>query len=416
MPADSERAAKPRPPAIRLGPAGFLILIGALSAFPPVTSDIYLPALPQLTGDLHGTTAQGQITLAAFFLGLSLGQLLYGPWSDRIGRRPVLLVGVAVYLVTCIACALASSIWVMIALRFLQAVGASAAVVVSNAMIRDRFDHRESARVLSVTLLVRGMGPILAPILGGLIVTLGGWRSIFWGLGAFGAVMTAAVLLAMDETRTAEVAARARSENAFAAYLQVLRSRATMGYVAVSCLNFGALFAWVAGAPFVLIGEYGIPPIYFGWVFAINAVAFMIAAEINRGLLKRGRSRPDAVMAWGAAGAAVAAMILMTCALTGFGGPYGVLVPLFFVIGSLGFVSTNAQAGALAVDPSRSGAVSAVFGAGQFSLGVFATLAGATLSKEPAIGMGAVMVVASLGALAFAVTAARRSGAQSSSA
>ena len=187
-----------------------------------------------------------------------------------------------------------------------------------------------------------------------------------------------------------------------------------MSYVAVSCLNFGCLFAWVAGAPFVLIGQYGIAPIYFGWVFGINAVGFMLAAEINRGLLKRGRSHPDAVMAWAAAGAALAAAILMIDALSGFGSRYGVLVPLFFVIGSLGFVSTNAQAGALAVDPSRAGAVSAIFGAGQFSLGFFATLAGATLSRQPAVGMGVVMVVCSLGALAFAAGVARRSAAAQS--
>ncbi len=407
MSAESDSAARTHARLIQLGPIGFLLLIGALSAFPPVTTDIYLPALPQLTSDLHGTTAQGQITLAAFFLGLSLGQLVYGPWSDRIGRRPVLLAGVALYLATCVGCAMAPSMGIMIGLRFLQAIGASAAVVVSSAMIRDRFDHRESAKVLSITLLVRGLGPILAPILGGLIVTLGGWRTIFWVLGGFGALITAAVLLAMDETRTAEVAARARSEHPFRAYLQVLSSRPTMAYVATSCLNFGCLFAWVAAAPFVLIETYRIPPLYFGWVFGINAVGFMIAAEINRTLLKRNR-HPDLILAWAAGGAALAAVILLIDAVSGFGGPYGVLVPLFFVIGSLGFVSTNAQAGALAVDPSRSGTVSAIFGAGQFILGFFATLAGALISHQPAVAMGVVMAVSGAGALAFAVGLARR--------
>ena len=409
MPPDSDRPARSRSQLVVLGPAGFLLLLGALSAFPPVTTDIYLPALPQLTAELHGTTAEGQTTLAAFFLGLSLGQLVYGPWSDRIGRRPILLIGVAVYLLACIGCAVVHSMWAMIALRFIQAVGASAAVVVASAIVRDRYDHRESARVLSVIMLVRGLGPILAPIVGGLIVTLGGWRSIFWVLGGFGALMTASVLFALEETRTAEVAARARSEHPLRAYLQVLKSPKTMAYVGAGCLNFGCLFAWVAGAPFLLIGAYKIAPLYFGWVFAINAAGFMIAAEINRGLLKRG-GRPDAIMALAATGAAAAAVLLLVNAVTGFGGPYGVLMPLFFVIGSLGFVSTNAQAGALAVDPSRSGTVSAIFGAGQFILGFFATLAGAILSRQPAIGMGMVMVACGAGAAIFSAVLARGSG------
>ncbi len=241
-------------------------------------------------------------------------------------------------------------------------------------------------------------------------MTLGGWRSIFWVLGGFGALMTASVLFALEETRTAEVAARARSEHPLRAYLQVLKSPKTMAYIGAGGLNFGCLFAWVAAAPFLLIGAYKIPPLLFGWVFAINAAGFMIAAQINRGLLKRG-GRPDAIMAWAAAGAAVAAVLLLVDAVSGFGRPYGVLTPLFFVIGSLGFVSTNAQAGALAVDPSRSGTVSAIFGAGQFILGFFATLAGATLSRQPAIGMGVVMVACGLGAAIFSAALARWPGA-----
>ena len=388
-----------------LGPIGFLLLVGALSAFPPVTTAIYLPALPQLTHELGGTTAQGQQTLAAFFVGLSIGQLVCGPWSDRVGRRPVLVGGVLLYLATCLACGLVQSMPLMIALRFLQAMGASAAVVISSAMVRDRFDHRESAKVLSMVLLVRGLGPILAPILGGLIVTLGGWRSIFWVLAGFAAILGGVVVLLMGETRTEEVAERARTESPLRAFGAVLSNPRTMAYVAASCLNFGCLFAWVAAAPFLLIGEYHLPPLWFGWVFGINAVGFMGAAQINRRLLHR--HRPDAILPVGAAGAALAAAVLAADAFTGFGGPVGVLAPLFLVISSLGFVSTNAQAGALSVDPSRSGSVSAVFGSGQFLLGALAIAVGALISQEPARAMGAVMLVAALGALVFAWRASR---------
>ena len=405
MPRDDSASAAVRARLIHLGPLAFLLLIGALSAFPPVTTDIYLPALPQLTRDLGGTTAQGQLTLGAFFLGLSIGQLVYGPWSDRIGRRPVVLIGVAVYLVATFGCAIAGSMPAMIALRFIQAVGASAAVVASSAIVRDRFDHLESARVLSTIMLIRGLGPIVAPVVGGLIVTLGGWRSIFWVLGGFGVIIAAVVLSGLEETRTPEVAARARSENLARAYRSVLGNGPTMAYVMAGCLNFGCLFAWVAAAPFLLIGVYGIPPLWFGWVFLINALGFMATSQANRRLLKL--HHPDVLMIWAAAGAALAAAVLMVDAWSGFLGPYGVLIPLFFVISSLGFVATNAQAGALAVDPSRAGTVSAVFGAGQFSFGAFATAAGAVISHQPARAMGVVILVCALGALGFGWTARR---------
>jgi len=194
----------------RLGPIAFLFLIGAMTAFPPVTTDIYLPALPQLTRDLHGATLQGQQTLAAYFVGLGLGQLFYGPWTDRIGRRPVMLIGVAIYLAATLGCALATSIEAMIVLRFLQALGACSGLVISAAVVRDRLGHQESARFFSMLLTIRGVGPIVAPIVGGVIVTFLGWRAIFWALGAFGAVIGLAVLLGLKESRPAAVAERAR--------------------------------------------------------------------------------------------------------------------------------------------------------------------------------------------------------------
>ncbi len=193
---------------------GFLLFAGALSSFPPVTTDIYLPALPQLTADLHATVAQGQHTLSAYFLGLGAGQIFYGPWADRVGRRPPMLIGVAIYLLASLGCALTHSIDAMVGLRFLQAAGACSGVVISAAIVRDRYDHQESARVLSFILFLRGLGPIIAPIIGGAIVTFLGWRAIFWALAVFGVGIGLTVMLGMKETRPQAVADRARSESA----------------------------------------------------------------------------------------------------------------------------------------------------------------------------------------------------------
>ena len=301
----------------------FLLLAAALSTFPPVTTDIYLPALPQLTASLRGTTAQGQQTLAFYFLGLSIGQLFYGPWSDRIGRRPTMLIGVAVFLAASLGCAVASSMQAMIGLRFCQGLGACAGLVTSSAIVRDRYDHQQSARIFSLLLLSRGLGPLLAPLAGGVIVTFVGWRAIFWALAAFGALLGAWVLFGFKESRTAEVAARARSESPWKAYGSALRNPRIVGYVCTNGLNFACMFAWIAAAPYLIIAGYGVPALYFGWIFGINAVGFMTASQINRRLLRT--IAADRMMIGGATTAAGAfishqtalamAAVIFACAL-----------------------------------------------------------------------------------------------------
>ena len=392
--------------AAKLGPIGFMILLGAMTSYPPVTTDIYLPALPALTHDLQGTTAQGQQTLSAYFVGLGAGQLIYGPWADRIGRRPVMLFGATLYLVATLGCALASSIEAMIGLRFLQAFGACSGIVISAAMVRDRFGHQESARMLSMLLTLRGIGPIVAPIVGGAILTFLGWRAIFWALGVFGIALGVTVLIAMEETRTAAVAERARTETPMRAYLEVLRNRRIVGYGLTSGLNFAGMFAWIGAAPYLLIGVYGVPALWFGWIFGINAAGFMAASQINRCLLKRYPA--DRIMAVGAVGAAIAAAILLFDALTGTGGPFGVLAPLLLVVSSLGFVSTNAMAGGLAVDPTRAGTVSALLGTSQFAFAGIITAGVGYISHQPAVAMACAIMICALGAMVFPLWLARR--------
>lgn len=378
---------------------GLLLLLGAMSAFPPVTTDIYLPALPELTHSLRGTITEGQVTLAVYFVGLGLGQLFYGPWSDRIGRRPTMLVGAVIYLVASVGCAVSTTMYEMIGWRFLQAIGACSGVVISTAVVRDRFNQQESARIFSMLLTLRGVGPIVAPLAGGVIVTWLGWRAIFWAVTLFGVTLGVSVLFGLKESRTEAVATRARSESPIGAYIAVLKNPRIVGYMLTSGLNFSCMFAWIAAAPYLVITLYNVPALYFGWIFGANAAGFMIAAQINRRLLKT--YRPDDILPRGAIGAVLAAAVLLVAALTGFGGALGVLLPLFLVISSLGFVSTNAMAGGLAVDPSRAGSVSAVFGASQFSVAGLTTVGAALLSRQPALAMASVIMACALGALVF---------------
>ncbi len=378
---------------------GLLLLLGAMSAFPPVTTDIYLPALPELTQGLGGTIGEGQATLAVYFVGLGLGQLFYGPLSDRVGRRPTMLVGAAFYLAASVGCAIAVSMNEMIVLRFLQAAGACSGVVISTAVVRDRFGHQESARILSMLLTLRGVGPIVAPLAGGLIVTWWGWRAIFWAVTLFGLILGVSVFYGLEESRTEAVAARARTESPLGAYRAVLMNSRIRGYMLTSGLNFSCMFAWIAAAPYLVIGVYKVPALYFGWIFGANAAGFMIAAQVNRRLLQSYRS--DAILPFGAAGAVLAASVLLINVLAGIGGAPGLFIPLFLVISSLGFVSTNAMAGGLALDPSRAGAISALFGVSQFAVAGLTTAAAASLSRQPAVGMAAVIMICALGAMIF---------------
>lgn len=391
------------PPAI-----GFLVLACALTTFPPVTGDIYLPALPQMAQDLGATTSQAQHTLAGFFFGLGLGQLFYGPLADRLGRRPVMLAGASLYLVATLCCLLAQTIDQMVALRFVQALGACAGMVISSAMVRDRLDNQSAARAFSMLLTARSLGPLIAPIVGGLIATFFGWRGVFGALAIFGGSLLLAVILTMPETRPEEVARRAREESVLRAYAAVISNGRIMGYVVTNGLNFAAQFAWITAAPFLIIEVHGISELWFGWIFAGMALALMGSAQVNRRLLSR--FAPDRLMLGGALLALAAALALTAAALTGFGGLPGLLLPLFCVIASIGFVSTNAMAGALGVDTSRTGSVSALVGTSQFGFAALVAWATGLVSARPELSLAVAILCCAVGALAWPVILLVRGG------
>ena len=273
---------------------GFLLLLGAMSAFPPVTTDIYLPALPELTESLHGTTTEGQVTLAVYFVGLGFGQLFYGPWSDRIGRRPTMLIGAAIYLVASVGCALATTH---------AADDCSAVLAGGRGLLRGGDLDRRGARSLRPSGIrahlldvddAAGFGPIVAPLAGGVIVTWLGWRAIFWAVTLFGVTSgSLGVLRAEGEPHR-----RGRSPGALRISLgrihRCSEESPHQGYMLTSGCNFSCMFAWIAAAPYLVINLYKVPALYFGWIFGINAAGFMIAAQINRRLLKT--YRPDEIL------------------------------------------------------------------------------------------------------------------------
>jgi DHA1 family bicyclomycin/chloramphenicol resistance-like MFS transporter len=352
---------------------GLVIMLGALTGFAPMSIDMYLPSVPMITKAFGGAPSSAQITLATFLAGMAIGQFFYGPASDRWGRRGSILLGAGIYVIASAACALAPSMgWLALA-RFVQALGGCAGAVVARAVVRDRFEHRDAARVLSLLMLVMGLAPIVAPLVGGALLNVVGWRAIFWVLTGFGALISVVAFLWLPESRSAETAAQARGEHPIRGYVTLLSNPRLIGFSLSGALNSAALFGYISASPGLLIGVYGVPVSQFGWVFGLNAGAMIAMSQVNGRLLRR--YSPEQLVAWSRPACLAFALALAGAALTGFGGMWGVLIPLFFILGSFGFIGPNTMAGGLNVDPRRAGSISALIGGAQFGVGALASAA-----------------------------------------
>lgn len=388
-------------------PWGLVLLLGALTAFAPMSIDMYLPSLPAIAEGLQASAAQAQGTVAAFLAGMAIGQFFYGPAADRLGRRGPILFGIAVYIAASAACALATSIEMLTTARFVQALGGCAGAVVARAVVRDRFNHTETARMLSLLTLVMGLAPVLAPMLGGALLSIGGWRLNFWVLAGFGLACGLATLIWLKESRSAETAAQAASESPIAAYLALLAQPRLMGYALAGALNGATLFTYISASPDLLIGTYGISPAHFGWVFGLNAAGLIGASQVNRLILRR--FTPDQVLARSSLIALGLSIVLTIAAVTGLGERWTILPLLFAVLGSYGFMQGNTMAGALNVDPRRAGSISALMGGASFGVGAVAAALAGVLHDGTPRPMAIVMMLALAGsAAALRLLALRR--------
>jgi MFS transporter, DHA1 family, multidrug resistance protein len=370
--------------AIERSPALLTLLLAALTGLTALSIDMSLPAMPQLQHSFGAGVSSVQLTLSIFLTGYALGQMVCGPLSDRWGRRPVLLAGLAVFTVAGFVCAGSTSLPMLVAARFVQGMGASVGPVVARAVVRDRFDSRRAAAVLSQMTQVMIIAPLLAPTLGGYLLVRSGWPAIFLVLGASGALMCLLCWRFLPETAGAGRDEGGAEATSFRGGLrEVLRHRVSLRHALTTCFVYAGMFAYVGSSPFVLMDGFGVAEQNFGYFFALTAAALLVSATLNRSLLKRHTSSllilRGGVFVIFAAGAALA-----LSAWFGVGGLAGVLVPMMGYMFGQGLVMPNATAAAMAPHGQSAGIVSSVMGALQTAGGALAGyLVGAFYDHTP---------------------------------
>jgi DHA1 family bicyclomycin/chloramphenicol resistance-like MFS transporter len=356
---------------LKISRARLLFVLGGMAALTPLSVDLYLPAIPSMSAALHATAAEGQMTVAAYMLGMCAGQLLYGRASDKYGRRPVLFAGLIVYILSSLGSALATNIETIVVLRLLQALGGCSTAVTSRATVFDVFDKHEGAKFLSTMVLIFGLAPLLGPVIGGWLTVGFGWRSTFWFLTLAGLAIAAGAYAFMPETKPRNTVQAQSSETLVQAYGAVLSNWPLMRSSLVTALGTAIILSFIATSPQLLMNVLHIPPEQFGFIFGINAVALIVSSQINRFLLSH--FPPEALVG--------GAVVVVFCA--GFalwlGAPYAqtlgiwtIIAPMCVIMGTLTIVNTNSTAIAQGHDRGRAGSVAAITGSMAFGSGSIA--------------------------------------------
>ena len=384
-----------------------IAVLGALVALGPLTIDMYLPALPKIADDLSVSSSVAQLTLTGTLAGLALGQLIVGPLSDSLGRRRPLMAGIVLHILASLLCLFAPNIAVLGVARGLQGMGAAAAMVVAIAVVGDLYAESVAATVISRLMLVLGVAPVVAPSLGAAVLLKASWHWVFAVLVVLAGGLLLLAALALPETLPIAHRRPLKVRSIAATYVEVLRDVRFDILVLVAALGMSGLFAYIAGASFVLQGHYGLDQQAFALVFGAGAVALIGATQFNVVLLRR--FAPQMIVLWALAAAVLAGVVFVGLSFEHIGGLFGFVVPVWAILAAMGLVIPNAPAVALSRHPDAAGTAAAVLGAAQFGLGAaVAPLVGVLGNDEIALAlvMTTGMVIALLALLAVGVPVA----------
>jgi DHA1 family bicyclomycin/chloramphenicol resistance-like MFS transporter len=382
---------------------GLILLLGSLAAMGPLAIDMYLPTMPSIAANLHTDMASVQRTLSSYFVGLAIGQLIYGTLSDRLGRKRPMLFGLTVFALASIGCALATSVHALMILRFLQALGGCAEMVISRAVVRDRFDGRESTRVFASLMLVMGAAPIIAPLLGGFFLNHGGWRMSFWLLAALACVCFVAVCFNLRESLQPARRLKHGPSEISRVFASLLRHKHFMAHTLASSLLLTGLFAYVGSSSFVFIELFHISPQWFWTIFGTNAAGLITSSQINGRLSQR--LAPHIILRRALIAAVIAGSLLMLSATIHFPADlnwlrYATFFPgIFFYMCTAGFIFPSATALAMGPQGRIAGNASALLGFLQFLISGCGTWLVSALYDGTARPMAVVMLTVAVVAL-----------------
>ncbi|HUB97535.1 MAG TPA: multidrug effflux MFS transporter [Stellaceae bacterium] len=386
-----------------LAPARFeplFFLLAALTGFAPLTTDIYVPAMPAMQQAFATSAAAVQLTLSTYFVGYALGQLFYGPVADHFGRKPPLYVGMALFIVASVACGLAPTVGWIAGARFIQAIGACAGSVIARAVVADLFEAQQAARVFAMLTMVMGVAPIVAPSAGAYLLAWFGWEAIFWALAAFGVACLVLSWLKLPETLNADHVAPLALGDALKRYVEIATDRRFLGYCLPGAFGMGGMFAYIAGSAFVFIGHYHFTATGYGLLFGLNSCGIICGAQVNRFLLRRYRAetllRRALMVQLGVA------LILLGAALSGPTRAAVIAVPLWCYLATIGFVFPNAMAMAMSAFRHRAGSASATLGAIQSALASLTAIIVGAIGSATVVPMA--LVIAGYGVLAVAAS------------
>jgi DHA1 family bicyclomycin/chloramphenicol resistance-like MFS transporter len=375
---------------------GLIVVLAMFVATVPFALDMYLPGLPAIVTDFRVTAGEVAHTVSAFLFGLALGQLLMGPLSDKYGRRAMLAVSLSIFTAASVACALATSIPQLVAFRVAEALGAGAAAVIVNALVRDMFEERTSASVMSFVFMVMLMAPLFAPIIGGHLLELAGWRAIFWLLSVYGALCIVANARLLPARADARLHREPTAVELLRAYGRVLVHREAMGYNLASGFASAALFAFITGSSFFYIEGFGVAPSSFGYLFGINVILLMLLSNLNRVLVHRYSLRT--LILTGCAIQLAASGLLLLGVWTGWFGLAAAVACVALCIGSMGFIGANATTAMLGYFPQTTGTTAAVGGISRFLFGAIASSGLGFVHGGGGLAMAAVMAGSALAA------------------
>ena len=372
----------------------YIVVLGALTALGPFTIDTYLPAFPVLQREFDVSAAVIQLTLTGTMVGFGLGQLIVGPWSDKVGRRLPLLLATSLHIASCIGAALSPDIYWLGAFRVLMGFGAAAGGVVAMAMVRDLFGGRPLVKMLSRLALISGLAPVLAPVIGSQLLLIVDWRGIFWVLAAYGALVIAAVALFIVETLPAVDRRVAGHSTVGQRYRALFSDRVFVGVALIGGMTFTGLFAYLSSSSFLFQEVYGFTAQQFGLLFAVNSVGIIIGVQTSSLLMRRGVG-PQWIIATTTIALLCLATTIGVLSVTG-AGLWGTIVPLWFFITACGFTFPCIQVLALANHGKEAGTAASVLGALNFGLaGVLSPIVG-VLGVGSALPMAGVMATTAL--------------------